>query len=168
MPHLNNTQCFQAQLLAEARLTSPSSLSAFANYSCPLLLSPRQTPPLVASPILLPARCRQPSRTRLGRSTSPPTGSVFISPHLCSHPARSTDRRRGHSRLPRGGFSKPDISAPFGMRRRGLAPPPTPYLARSVENVIISEPTPGACPHMVLKIRCFPSSRRCGSASPSR
>jgi hypothetical protein len=37
-----------------------------------------------------------------------------------------------------GGFSKPDISAPSGMRR--LAPPPTPYLARTVENVIISKP----------------------------
>ena len=43
------------------------------------------------------------------------------------------------------GFSKPDINAPFGMRR--LAPPPTPHLARNVEIAIISKPTPGACPH---------------------
>ena len=35
------------------------------------------------------------------------------------------------------------------MRRRGLAPPPIPYLARNVKNVTISKPNSGACPHMV-------------------
>ena len=48
--------------------------------------------------------------------------------------------RRGHSRLPRVSFPKPDISAPFGMRR--LAPPPTPHLAKNVEIAIILKPTP--------------------------
>ena len=51
--------------------------------------------------------------------------------------------RRGHRRLPRGGFSKSDISAPFGMRQSGLVPQPTPYQDRNVENVIISISTPG-------------------------
>ena len=41
-----------------------------------------------------------------------------------------------------GGFSKPDISAPFGMR--GLAHPQTPYLTKGAANVIISKPAPGA------------------------
>ena len=39
--------------------------------------------------------------------------------HIFTFPTatQSTDRRRGRSRLPRGGdFSNPDISAPFGMR----------------------------------------------------
>ena len=48
-----------------------------------------------------------------------------------------------------GGFSNPDISAPFGRRR--LAPPPTPCLARTVENVIISPPALGALSHAVPK-----------------
>ena len=40
-----------------------------------------------------------------------------------------------------GGFSNPDIPDPFGMWR--LAPPPTPYLTKGAENVIISESAPG-------------------------
>ena len=60
------------------------------------------------------------------------------------------------------GFSKPDINAPFGMRR--LAPPPTPHLARNVEIAIISKPTPGACPPRFCRL----ADRRCRRVRTNR
>ena len=121
------------------------SLLHYAASICPqrLFMSPRLGQ-RASRPLQAPAR---PLATRGGIWRNPNPFSYFHTftlPqfHIFTFPtaARSTDRRRGHSRLPRGGFSTPDISALFGMRR--LAPPPTPCLAEDVENVIILKSTP--------------------------
>ena len=89
---------------------------------CPqrLFMSPRLGQ-RASRPLQAPAR---PLATRGGIWRNPNPFSYFHTftlPqfHIFTFPtaARSTVRRRGHSRLPRGGFSKPDISDLFGMRR---------------------------------------------------
>ena len=58
---------------------------------------------------------------------------------------------RGDIPVDGGVISKPDISSPFGIRRQGLVPPPTLYLAKTVTIITFSKPAPGACSHIVAR-----------------
>ena len=124
------TFCRNSNDLCEVCFTTPPRFVPSA-YSCP---SARPARPLAPRGGIW----RNPNPFSYYHTFTLPQFHIFTFPTA----ARSTVRRRGHSRLPRGGFSKPDISATFGMRR--LLPPPTPYPARTVENVIISPPALGA------------------------